>query len=225
MHEATQEAAELRRKAKELEDERIEREQRELEESETFQELSPYEEEALKDSDRDEYDNYVKEKQEFQHRQTERVKSVALKTFNNLADFYKQVNNMDKNMKTEDIVKSEDFKEYLKSDEFKNLDTFLSSNIRPNRDGSFDVDKMMLAHRSVNFHKYISDSRIRGRKDAIEDIENASKSDSSKLNRAPKGSPIKGTKRLSELTQNDIDLMSVDELNEYQKELELQEMA
>lgn len=231
MHEATQEAAKLKRENEELKEKQY---KAELEREETFEPLSEEDEKELKETDPDEYDNYTKEKEAFEKRQNQRYAETSKNQFINIAAFYKAKSGVD--IDVNDLLtlettgdgkhqlKDAGFREFLASDEFKKIDNELMT-MKPSYNGTYTVDQFHKADLFVNKDKYLSDAQLQGREQAADDISKAANSDASKLDGVPASDGTKGIKRISELTDDEIDNMSQSELESYQKELKAQGMA
>lgn len=212
MHEATQEAAKLRKELEEKEKETFELKSKTLPE---FKELDPEEEKELKDTDPDEYNEYTKEKESYKSQVQEMMLSSARKTFSNFVDFY--ANQFGKSgLSQDEIKKSEDFQNYLKSDEFKSIS--MITDRLPERDGSISLKTIQDAYFIVNREKIVADAQLSGRQQALEDINKTKRSDASELDRVPRESAQKGIKKLSELTTQEIEEMTPHQRKSYMDE-------
>ena len=185
MHQVAQEK-------KQIEDRLSEREARlkELEESQEedeFIELPESEEKLLKEEDPEEYQKYSQDKQRFVEKQNERVINSAKATYGSLIEFFKETHGIDAKASVDDVSKMEEFKNYMKSEEFQRLDRYLSEYVRPTKDGSYDLDRIKAAHRVTNYDKIIANTKVAGRKEALEDITKTKNSDTSKFQRATSG--------------------------------------
>jgi len=231
MHEATQEAAELKRKNAELEEKLY---KTELDKEEVFERLSLEDEKELEETDPDEYKKYSDEKQAYETRTQQRAAETSKNQFINIAAFYKAKTGVDLNVEelltlesTADgkhQLKDTGFRDFLASDEFKKIDEELKY-MKPSFNGTFTVDQMNKADLLVNKDKYLSDAQLKGREQATDDITKAANSDASKFSGIPASDGTKGLKRISELTEEEIDNMSQTEIESYEEELKAAGMA
>ena len=232
MHQATREASELRKTNEELQKKLYEKE---MAEEDEFEQLSEEEEKDLKETDPEEFAKYEQEKDKYIERETNRAKSQAQNTFINIAAFYKGLkgaeDSIDELLEVEKLqdgtqrFKNAAFQEFLKSDEFKRVDKFVTDNMKKRYDGTYTSQQMMDAHYIVNKDKILSDTKLAGREQALNDIKRASSSDASKLENVPKSEGKKGLKRVSDLTDDEIESMSEDEMKSYQAQMEREGLA
>lgn len=216
MHQAIQKSAELERKLEE-----IEKKKPDEDEIGKFEYLEEDEEDALMQEDPAEYRKYLKEKEAYESKVAERQMSARKETFHNIGRLYQEVTGT--NGKVEDAIQTPEFKEWLKSDEFKALDRFVTGNMKP-VNGTYSMEQLQAAHRAMNYEKAVSQAELRGRQEAVDDIKGASRK-GSELDKAPKESGPKGTKSLDSLTPEEIESMSAEELASWEKELQRQGMA
>ena len=221
MHEVAQEKSKLER---ELEQQRKKLYEYEKEKAPKFERLDEEEQNELREEDPEAYVNYKKEEVAYNESLAQKAKATAEATFNNIAAFYQSITNK-AGEKAENIIESQEFREWLKSDEFKNIDRYVTDFMNRQYDGTYSVKQMMDAHFVVNRDKIIADARVQGRKEAVDDITKATASDASKLDKIPKESGTKTMKKASELTSDEIDQMGKEELESYEKELKLEGMA
>jgi hypothetical protein len=229
MHQATSEAAEIKKENARLKEEKYNKELEEEEEppekltQEEYDELPP-----------DEQKVYNQEIKQYEDRVNARAAHQASNTFTNIAAFYKALKGIPDSV--EDIMKREEtgdgkqrlsnaeFREFLKSDEFKAVDAEVTG-MKKQYDGTYSAEQMMKAHFIVNKDKILSDAQLAGREQALDDINGATNSDASKLDRIPKSEGKKGLKKVSDLTEEEIDDMSKEEYEQYEKQMEAEGMA
>jgi hypothetical protein len=229
MHQATKEAAVIKKERDELAEKLYNKELEEEDEppekltQEEYDELPP-----------DEQKVYNEEIKQYEDRVNARAAHAASNTFTNIAAFYKALKGIPDSV--EDILKREEtgdgkqrlsnaeFREFLKSDEFKVVDAEVTG-MKKQYDGTYSVDQMMKAHFIVNKDKILSDAQIAGREQALNDIDGASNSDASKLDKIPKTEGKKGLKKVSDLSDEEIDNMSKEEYEQHVEQMEREGMA
>lgn len=229
MHQATKEAADLRNERDGLKEEIY---NKELEgEEEEPERLSDEEREELPAEEKEVYDKEIKE---YDDRQVERAAGQASNTFTNIAAFYKALKGITDSV--EDLIKREasedgkqrlsnaDFREFLKSEEFKKVDAEVTG-YKKQYDGTYSADQMMKAHFTVNKDKILSDAQLSGREQALTDIGRANDSDASKLDKLPKSEGKTGLKKVSTLTDDEIDNMGEEDTKSYVEQMEREGMA
>ncbi|MHC4756907.1 MAG: hypothetical protein ACYTBP_17425 [Planctomycetota bacterium] len=228
MHKATQEAADVRKERDTLKEQLGEMKQKDVPE---FEELTN---EEYNDLPPDEQAEYNKEKEQHQEAVKEIAIDQAKNTFTNFVAAYKAITG--DTAKIEELqtletlpdgsqqLKNEALRTFLSSDEFSTLDNELST-YRKGKDGSYSVEQIMKAHFVVNKDKLLSDAQVAGRKQAMDDIKTAKNSDASDFDAVPKESRQKGIKKVSDLTDDEIENMSEDEYKSYVKEMELEGTA
>ena len=219
MTKATQKVAKLQKLLNESEKTRYELEKSKKKE---FTYLDEDEEDALMREDPDEYKKYQQDKQAHEKEQLEQVQVVQNSIFNNIVGLFQKLTN--NNDDIEVVKKSPEFQAWVKSDEFLKIDQYVTGNMMPRYDGVYTIDQMMDAHKIVNFNSIVSKSKVDGRKEALDDIENANKS-GSKLDKISQDKKGKSSKKLKDLTFEEIDEMGVDELKQWEEDLKLQDMA
>lgn len=245
MTQATMEASDLR---KDLEKTKRELFELKNKQKPDFELLDEEDEQELKETDPDEYNKYVAEKQEFETAQRAVAIETVKNTFTNIAAFYKAIKGVDvavsdliktKPMITEDgqIITdpktgqpiyepvNKEFGEFLQSDEFKKIDQYVMNNMRTDYDGSIPINVIHDAHLIVNKDKILSDAQLAGREQALNDINNANHSDASSFDTVPKSDGKTRAKKVSDLTDDEIENMSDRELAAMEKQMQEEGMA
>lgn len=231
MHVATQEAADLRKERDALQEKLY---NKELEgEEEEPERLTEEEYDELPPEEQTEYKTEI---EKYETRQEQKVVQQSSQSFRNLAAFYKTLKNS--NETVEDLIKlkadpdsksgykysNAEFGEWIKSDEFQTFDAEVTG-MRKQYDGTYSVEQMQKAFFTVNKEKLLSDAQRTGREQALTDIDSANSSDASKLDMIPKTDGKKGLKRVSDLSDEEIDNMGVDEYKAYVETMEREGMA
>jgi hypothetical protein len=231
MHSATKEAAELKKEnarlAEELYNKELAAEDPEPERmsQEELDELPPDEKAAQ-----------IAEEKAWDDRQEARAAQQSTTSFKNLAAFFKTLKNSE--VSVDDLIKLEadpdsrtgykysntEFGEWITSDEFKALDKEVTA-MKKNYDGTYSVEQIQKAYFTVNKDKLLSDAQRTGREQALNDIDSANHSDASKLDGIPKTEGKRGLKKVSDLTQDEIDNMSDEEEASYIKNMEQEGLA
>ena len=228
MHQATREAAEYRKQNEDLKKQLFEYKSKDMPE---FEELTEDEYNDLPDDEKAEYD---KEKQEYITATKSAAMESAKNTFTNFVAAYKAITGEKADIKDLVILetlpdgtqrlKSEALRNFLASDDFRKLDEELST-YRKGYDGTYSVEQIMKANYVVNKDKILADAQLAGRQQAMNDIKNATNSDASSFDTVPKESGTRPMKKLSELTDEQIENMSKEQYENYVKEMEREGMA
>jgi hypothetical protein len=114
----------------------------------------------------------------------------------------------------------QEVQDFIQGD-FKSVDEYLKDkqHLRDVKRGVFTKDTMRMVYRDMNFEKLNSHSKRKGREEAVQDIDKASKGGSN-LDKGPKGHE-KGshTKKIDDLTQDEINNMTEEELKSWDEDL------
>jgi len=196
----------------------------ETKEEPKFEELTEEEEEELMVEDPEEYRKYQKEKAEYEQHLSAKAETTAKTIFSNIATFYKEITGKTKEDLT-DTLKSKEFNEWLETDDFKRIDLYVTKNMTKLRDGTYSVNQIRDAHFVVNRDSIVSGARAEGRKEAVDDIKGATRTDASELDKVPKETGIKGAKKISDYTPEEIQNLSPEEHKRLVKQMELEGMA
>ena len=231
MHKATKETADLKK-----ENERLNEDLYNKELADEDPEPERMSEEELEELPPDEKTAQLKEEKAWDDRQVDRAKIQSTTSFKNLASFYKTLKHSDKSV--DDLIKLEadpdnkdgfkysnaEFGVWTKSDEFKALDKEVTA-MKKQYDGTYSVEQIQKAYFTVNKDKLLSDAQRTGREQALDDINGANNSDASRLDGLPKTEGKRGLKKISDLSQDEIDNMSEEEEKSYVNTMEQEGLA
>ena len=214
LHEVTEEKNQIAREHQELKDKKPEAVP---EADETFEYLNAEDEKALKHDDPDEHDKYLEEKEGFETRANDRTVNQNQTTMNNIVYFYKE-----KNGKNGDFDPEKDpaFATWIKSDEFKDLDTYVSKEFKK-VNGVHSIAQMKAADKMLNHDSYIADAKVAGRKEAIDDTDPKNFVDGSALDSVPKTDSKRTAKKISDLTEDDMANMGKDQLKQAEEQMKV----
>lgn len=223
----TQENVDLKKQLAEEKKKRIEAGKPEKPDNYTEEEL-----EDMKVEDPDKYVEVIQKRKEFENQKSEyeeelkttekedqenEVQHIINQRFNTLLDFAGKKLEIDINPDVEFEKQPKEVQEFFSSDEFKKVNDFFVKNPRLyNDDGTLDIEMVFMVDRNLNFDSYALTERKNGRKEVIHDIKSANKG--SKFDRIPKSGKEHKIKPLEDLTEEDWDNMSEEELEAIEQE-------
>jgi len=222
LHEATSRTKELERRLTEVEN------QKSKAKFDSFEVLDNEALEALKEDDPDAYIKYhedlaehKQQKEEFEVKTQEAVEEAQ---WGEVVEYVKQVHEFDyvaEAAKDEEAATKRLKELTVDSDEFNKLQKYVLKEYNAGANGIFPVEKLLRAHRDLNFDSIIEETKVEARKNLAAEIEKAGSGGSS-FDKIPPGSGKKGSGiNTKELTMDQVHGMGYSQIKALDKELEV----